>query len=46
MMAQRIENNQTQVKMDIECKGGPISRLRESWYVEAYSTPKNYVAYR
>jgi len=48
VMATRVEHSQTQLKSDGETMPLKPSMgiLRESWYVEAYSTPKNYVAFR
>ena len=46
--ATRVEHSQAQLKTDGETMHLTPSMgiLRESWYVEAYSTPKNYVAFR
>ena len=46
--ATRVEHSQAQLKTDGETRPLKPSMgiLRESWYVEAYSTPKNYVAFR
>ena len=48
VMATRVEHSQAQLKRDGETMPLKPSMgiLRESWYVEAYSTPKNYVAFR